>query len=296
MRPLINVEYDEIVDDPKPWSSHIYGPSDLPAGMSAPVDEAGQALCMVAQINLAELPDLPTVQGNPSTIARLPKAGVLQFWLALSNTGAAGWSGGPTLAETADNPKQQVTYISQADVQQAPAVRQPVADRCSSNPPAQGPVVTIGMKFSIGWNVPETTDARFDLDLPTLAGSLRANPPDEFYRATNAINALLGATPSAQIGGFNRLVNSDPRTIGVDSEDESRVAPITDSFEVLFEMQSTDDSDEKWAIGFGNAGAGGWWANPKDIMKLADPDGPTAGRSGKVRSAFWWDAQVSPAS
>jgi hypothetical protein len=297
IRPVINVSYTGIKNEPAPWSSHLYGPADLPASVPVPVDDAGQPLCMVAQINLADLPAFPAVQGNPATISKLPRTGVLQFWLALSAPGTSGWTGGPTLVETADNPRQRVVYISGADVAAAPAKREPTAGRCTGAPPAQGPVVTLGMSFELGWNAPETTDSRFDSALPSLAAALRATPADEFYRATTAISDFLGGTPGAQIGGFNRLVNADPRTIGAPiSEDEIREGVITDSFEVLFELHTVNDPDERFSVGFGNSGSGGWWVDPKVAAALGDSAGPTAGRSTVVQSAFWWDAQATPAS
>ncbi len=292
-RPVINVAYSEILNDPKPWSSHLFGSADLPASLSAPVDETGQQLCMVAQINLSDLPAMPVAEGNASTIASLPRTGMLQFWLALESPGSAGWTGGPTFAETADNPRQKVTFISADDLAKPPAKRVPIAAKCSNGPPAKGPAVTLGMTFSNGWNVPETTDNRFDSSLPLLAGTLRGNAP-EFYRANGAIGALLGATPSAQMGGFNRLVNQDPRVVGATFEEDSRVGLATDVYEVLFEVHATTDENDRWNVGFGNEGSGGWWADPKEVAKLADPTGVTGGKSGLLGSAFWWDGQVAP--
>jgi uncharacterized protein YwqG len=293
LRPVVNVEYTDIINDPQPWSSHLFGASDMPASVSAPIDETGQQLCMVSQINLADLPAMPAAEGNASTVASLPRTGVLQFWLALQAPGSAGWTGGPTFAETADNPRQKVTYVSAEDVAKAPAKRLPMAGKCSSGPPAKGPAVTLGMKFSNAWNVPETTDNRFDSSLPQLAGALRSNS-DEFYRANGAIGALLGATPAAQIGGFNRLVNQDPRVVNVSFEDEARVGVSTDVYEVLFEVHAATDADDRYNVGFGNEGSGGWWADPKEVARLADPTGVNAGRSGILKSAFWWDGQVAP--
>ncbi len=293
VRPVINVEYSDIIDSPTVWSSHLYGTSDLPASLSAPVDETGQPLCMVAQLNLADLPALPAAQGNASTLQSLPRTGMLQFWLALEPPGKAGWTGGPTFAETADNPRQRVTFVAGSDMVGEPAKRVASAGRCSSGPPAKGPVVALGMRFSLAWNAPETTDNRFDSALPQLAGALRAQP-DEFYRATASINALLGSNPAAQMGGFNRLVNQDPRTIGVSFEDETRVAPLTDVYEVLFEVHASVGENDRWNVGFGNEGSGGWWADPKDVARLAEPTGPNGGRSAILPSAFWWDGQVAP--
>jgi hypothetical protein len=90
------------------------------------------------------------------------------------------------------------------------------------------------------------------------------------------------------------LVNQDPRTVGVNLEDEARTAPITDLYEVLFEIHPSVGENDRWNVGFGNEGAGGWWADPKDVAALADPSGPTQGRSAVVKSAFWWDGQVAP--
>lgn len=295
LRPVINIEYSDIVDAPAAWSSHLYGPSDMPTSLSAPIDETGQALCMIAQINLADLPALPAAQGNASTLQSLPRTGMLQFWLALEQPGSAGWTGGPTFAETADNPRQRITYVAAADMVDPPAKRVESAGRCSSGPPAKGPVVSLGMEFSLAWNAPETTDNRFDSALPQLAGAFRASP-DEFYRAVGSINALLGPTPSAQLGGFNRLVNQDPRSIGVTfSEEEDRTAPLTDLYEVLFEVHASVGENDRWNVGFGNEGSGGWWADPKDVARLEDPTGPNAARSAVLPSAFWWDGQVAPA-
>jgi hypothetical protein len=294
MRPVINVEYSDIVNDPAPWSSHLFGPSDLPASMPVPVDITGKPLCMVAQINLADLPALPNAQGNPSTLSLLPRSGLLQFWLALDTSAGSGLNLAPTFVETTTNVRQRVTFVSAADAATAPAQRVPSAASCSNAPPAKGPAVTLGMTFSLGWNVPETTDNRFDSSLPTLAGALRAVPADEFYRATGAINSLLGVTPAAQLGGFNRLVNQDPRTVLVTFEEESRTGVATDAYEVLFEMHSETSEDDRWDVGFGTDGTGGWWADPKEISRLAEPGGVTGGRSGVVPSAFWADSQLAP--
>jgi hypothetical protein len=292
-RPLIAIDYKAIVDDPKPWSSHMYGTADLPAGVSVPVDETGQPLCMVAQINLSELPTLPTVSGNASTVAVLPKAGMLQFWLAIDPPGGTGWTRGPRFEDTVAQPRQRVVFISAADTAKAPQTRSPVASRCAGNPPAQGPVVALSMDFSVKWNVPETTDSRFDSALPLLAGALRATPADEFYRALGSINEWLGPTTNAQLGGYNRLVNQDPRAIEIFNGEDVRDGILTDAFEVLFELHSAVDENEGWSIGFGTQGSGGWWADPRLIARLADADGPTGGRSGSVQSAFWWDAQAA---
>ena len=293
LRPVINVEYSDIVQSPAPWSSHLYGTADMPSSLSVPIDETGQALCLVAQVNLADLPALPLAQGNASTLQSLPRTGMLQFWLALEPPGSQGWTGGPTFAETADNPRQRVTYVSASDMTAAPAKRVESSSRCASGPPAKGPVVTLGMQFNLAWNAPETTDNRFDSSLPQLAGALRSQP-DEFYRATAAINALLGPTPAAQFGGFNRLVNQDPRTVGANLEDEARIAPITDLYEVLFEVHPSVGDNDRWTVGFGNQGSGGWWTDPKDLARLEDPTGANGGKSTIVKSAFWWDGQVAP--
>jgi hypothetical protein len=293
-RPVINVKYSAIVAEPLPWSSHLFGPADLPASLQIPADITGKPLCMVAQINLADLPAMPVVQGNASTLTSLPRAGLLQFWLALDTSVGSSLNLAPSFVETTTNLRQRVTYISAADSAIAPAKRVPSEASCSGSPPAKGPAVSIGMAFSLGWNVPETTDNRFDSSLPTLAGALRAVPADEFYRATGAINSLLGATPAAQFGGFNRLVNQDPRTVLVTFEGESHTGVATDAYEVLFEIHADVDDDERWDIGFGNDGTGGWWADPKEIARLADPAGVVGGRSGIVPSAFWADSQLAP--
>jgi Domain of unknown function (DUF1963) len=295
LRPVINVTYTGIVENPQPWSSHLFGISDMPASLSAPVDETGQALCMVSQINLADLPALPAAQGNGSTLSGLPRTGVLQFWLALESPGSAGWTGGPTFAETADNPRQKITFISAADVASAPAKRLPMNPKCSSRPPAKGPAVALGMSFANAWNQPETTDNRFDSSFPLLAGTLRSNST-EFYRANGAISSLLGPTPVAQIGGFNRLVNQDPRVVGASFAEDDRVGVATDVYEVLFEVHPSADENDRWNVGFGNEGSGGWWADPKEVAKLAEATGVTGGRSGIVKSAFWWDGQVASAA
>jgi Domain of unknown function (DUF1963) len=291
-RPLIAIDYTAIVDDPKPWSSHMYGTADLPSSVSVPVDETGQPLCMVAQINLSELPALPAVSGNASTVAALPKAGVLQFWLAIDPPGGTGWTRGPRFEDTVAQPRQRVVFISEADMAEPPQTRSPSASRCAGNPPAQGPVVALAMEFSVKWNVPETTDSRFDSALPLLAGALRSTPADEFYRALGSINEWLGATSNAQLGGYNRLVNQDPRAIEIFNGEDVRDGILTDAFEVLFELHSAVDENEGWSIGFGSQGSGGWWADPRQIARLADVAGPTGGRSGSVQSAFWWDAQA----
>ncbi len=292
-RPVINVDYTEIVDSPAPWSSHLFGPADLPASLTPPVDQTGKPLCMIAQINLADLPAMPTTQGNSSTLASLPKAGMLQFWLSIDQTAGTGLNLAPSFVETAANLRQRVTYVSATDMASAPAKRVPSEVTCSNSPPARGPAVTVGMTFSLAWTVPETTDNRFDSSLPTLAGALRSNV-DEFYRATGAINSLLGVTPPSQLGGFNRLVNQDPRTVLVTFEGESHTGVATDAYEVLFEIHSQADDNERWDIGFGNEGTGGWWADPKEIAKLADADGITGGRSAIIPSAFWADSQAAP--
>ncbi len=294
LRPVINVEYSNIVAAPPPWSSHLFGPADIAASLPAPVDAAGKPLCMVAQINLADLPAMPASQGNASTLTSLPREGVLQFWLSLDPTAGGSLNLAPSFVETTSNLRQRVTYISAADTAIPPAKQLPAESSCSNSPPAKGPAVTIGMAFSLGWNAPETTDNRFDSSLPTLAGALRAIPADEFYRATGAINSLLGVTPAAQFGGFNRLVNQDPRTILVTFEGESHTGVATDAYEVLFELHSEIDEDERWDIGFGSDGTGGWWADPREVARLADPAGVTGGRSGIVPSAFWADSQIAP--
>ncbi len=288
IRPYIAVEFGEIVDAAKPWSSHLYGPSDLPANVKVPVDVNNQALCMVAQINLAELPALPVASGSSTgPITKLPKAGVLQFWLNMVTPGSpTGWTGGPTLQDTVTQKAQRVTYIAPGDMAGA-ATAVPQASTCSDGPPSRGPAVAVAMTFALRWNAPETTDARFDTALPYLAGALRAPNTDEFYRALGSINGWLNNDTMAQIGGFNRLVSQDPRSIDALAGEGARDGLATDLYEVLFEVHSAEDPGGTWSVGFGTQGTGGWWVDPSEIAKVS--------KTGDLTSAFWWDAQAAPA-
>ncbi len=289
-RPYIAVDYTGIIENAEAWSSHLFGPSDIPATQSVPLDINNEPLCMVAQLNLADLPVLPvTTTERTGTVTKLPKAGMLQFWLKMVPVGSdTGWTGGPTLQETVNQPAQRVTYVSPEDMAASSPKMVPQNDTCSDGPPSRGPTVALAMNFSLQWNVPETTDARFDSALPFLAGALRAADSSEFYRALGSINSWLGTEGPAQIGGFNRLVDRDPRTIDAFLDDDVREGLATDLFEVLFEMHSADDPDSAWSVGFGAQGTGGWWVDPVDVAKVT--------KSGTIVSAFWWDAQVVPDS
>jgi Domain of unknown function (DUF1963) len=288
IRPFVAVELGEVITETKPWSSHLYGTSDLPANTKVPVDINNQALCMIAQINLAELPALPVASG-PSTgpITRLPKAGVLQFWLNMASPGSpTGWTGGPTLQETVSQKAQRVTYIAPGDMTGS-TNSVPQASTCTDGPPSRGPAVAVAMTFAVKWNAPETTDARFDSSLPYLAGALRAPNTDEFYRALGSINSWLSNDTMAQIGGFNRLVSQDPRSIDSLQGEGARDGLATDLYEVLFELHSSEDPGGTWSVGFGTQGTGGWWVDPSELAKVS--------KTGDLNSAFWWDAQAAPA-
>jgi Domain of unknown function (DUF1963) len=286
-RPVIAIDYTGLVNDPKPWSSHLFGPSDLPAGRSVPVDRSSQALCMVAQINLADLPKLPaTTAQRVGSITALPATGVLQFWLTLAPVGsAAGWTGGPSFQATVNEPAQRVTYVSAADMAGSKTTSVPQSERCGDGAPARGPAVALAMNFTQLWQVPETTDARFDSALPFLAGALRNNA-DEFYRALGSINAWLGTESPAQIAGFNRLVSQDPRAIDSYLDEDTRPGLATDLFEVLFEIHTSEDPEGAWAVGFGAQGTGGWWVDPSEVAALTT--------SRDLPSAFWWESNVVP--
>ncbi len=287
-RPYVDIAPTGIVENPEMWSSHFYGPSDLPASQTPPIDAGNEALCMVAQINLADLPDLPKPDKETSgPIHRFPKGGVLQFWLAMAPAGSpTGWTGGPTFHDTVNQAAQRVTYISEADMATAGAKTIPQSSRCSDGPPARGAAVPLGINFSVQWHVPETTDSRFSSAMPYLAGALGAADPSEFYRALGSINGYLGSDGGAQLGGFNRLVEQDPRSIDALAGEGARDGRVTDLFEVLLEIHTTQDADDAWAIGFGSQGSGGWWVDPQTLGSL--------NASGQIPSAFWWDSQPVP--
>jgi Domain of unknown function (DUF1963) len=288
IRPYLAVTFGDPITDPKPWSTHLYGASDLPTNLQAPVDGNNQALCMVAQINLADLPAMPVANAVSGPITKWPKAGLLQFWLGLSPAGSpTGWTGGPSLQETVNQPGQRITYVAPADMVAAPAKSLPPAAQCTNNPPSRGGAVTLGLSFALKWNAPETTDARFDSAVPYLAGALRAPNTAEFYRALGSINGWLTNDTNAQIGGFNRLVSQDPRSIDALAGEGTRDGLATDLFEVLFEIHTAEDENGTWSIGFGSQGTGGWWADPSTVAGLT--------KTTTVPSAFWWDAQVVPA-
>ena len=222
-RPIVAIASVEAGPE-KPQSSQLGGLAWWPARLPYPTAADGHTpLHLLLQLNLAELPD----------IGLLPRAGLLQFFIAADSTYGCDFGH--------DGPPPGFVCAYHADLSGRAADLEPHVLLGPESSPRDTPLAARSLLFSTATMAVDPTDHRFATLLPAIH-----EDPDllEAY-------ALWHAVVPMRLGGYPSFVQEDPRTDAM--RDLGDIALLT--------LDTTD------GIMWGDAGAAQFLMRSADLAK-----------------------------
>ncbi len=211
----------------QPWQSKIGGVPYLPKGIPFPVNQEGEQLFFLGQVNFAEVPSLPG----------FPAQGILQFYIF--DDGLYGMN--------PDDPEAQHNFrvLFYPEPQRDPGAL--LADFSFLRKYGDLPLdssLSLGMGFEAASGLMPEADFRFD-DLfgEDFFGRFGA----EEWSVAEAYNHISDAA-GHRIGGYAEFTQEDPRS-------------PEDPMELLFQI----DTDSKNGIRWGDMGVANFFIRPQDL-------------------------------
>jgi uncharacterized protein YwqG len=181
--------YVAIVLYPRPtlslWQSKVGGVPYLPKNIEYPKGADGQELQLLAQINFAEVPQLPN----------FPQAGILQFYIAPEDDLLGANFENPTATDNF-----RVLYFAEVLTDET----QSVTD-FSFLPEFDGPLIgSAALQFEKKFAPISADDYRFNESLGDLLSEVRSDLRDEYAEKVHE-------GTGHRIGGYPGFVQTDPR-------------------------------------------------------------------------------------
>ena len=253
-------------DAPLPQTASKFGGRPyLPAGESAPTNEKGEPLGMIAQINCADLPENDIY----------PATGMLQFWIN-PNDEECMW--GYDYENPLSQKNHRVVYYETLD-EPNPDVQFPNVDWDEGGWPIggfdceSGPLeIEYGMTFEVreqgvtasGYDYYDVFGAKWDETYPDeLLPEAHENP----YKNQPRREALYELTEPfeseeeySHVGGYPFFVQNDPR----DEFKELRGHTVN-LLTIVSESENEENEDEEIEIMWGDAGAANWLITPEAL-------------------------------
>lgn len=253
-------------DAPLPQTASKFGGRPyLPAGESAPTNEKGEPLGMIAQINCAELPENDIY----------PATGLLQFWIN-PNDEECMW--GYDYENPLSQKNHRVVYYEKLG-EPNPDAPFPNVDWDEGGWPIggfdceSGPLeIEYGMTFEVreqgvtasGYDYYDVFGAKWDETYPDeLLPEAHENP----YKNQPRREALYELTEPfeseeeySHVGGYPFFVQNDPR----DEFKELRGHTVN-LLTIVSESENEENEDEEIEIMWGDAGAANWLITPEAL-------------------------------
>ena len=238
-RPVARIALEAMATDDATVSK-VGGRAWWPAGQPAPTSDQGMTLVLLAQLNFAELPDMPGY----------PRTGLLQFFIALDDYYGAGFDGPGEEDGLAEQRGFRVMYwpdISGPSEPLSPPIKR--ADDYSPHDPR----VPRRMRFQLDSEPLSAADHRFHalmggdafaaFDAWSRERGLSRAQSDQLY---NDVYATLDGA-GHKLGGYPSFTQEDPRR--------------SDRFELLLQLDSDDQ------MMWGDSGVGGFFIAPGDLAR-----------------------------
>ena len=253
-------------DAPLPQTASKFGGRPyLPAGESAPTNEKGEPLGMIAQINCAELPENDLY----------PATGLLQFWID-PNDEECMW--GYDYENPLSQKNHRVVYYETLG-EPNPDAPFPTVDWDEGGWPIggfdceSGPLeIEYGMTFEVreqgvtasGYDYYDVFGAKWDETYPDeLLPEAHENP----YKNQPRREALYELTEPfeseeeySHVGGYPFFVQNDPR-----DEFEELRGHTVNLLTIVSESENEENEDEEIEIMWGDAGAANWLITPEAL-------------------------------
>lgn len=253
-------------DAPLPQTASKFGGRPyLPAGESAPTNEKGEPLGMIAQINCADLPENDIY----------PATGMLQFWIN-PNDEECMW--GYDYENPLSQKNHRVVYYETLD-EPNPDAPFPNVDWDEGGWPIggfdceSGPLeIEYGMTFEVreqgvtasGYDYYDVFGAKWDETYPDeLLPEAHENP----YKNQPRREALYELTEPfeseeeySHVGGYPFFVQNDPR-----DEFEELRGHTVNLLTIVSESENEENEDEEIEIMWGDAGAANWLITPEAL-------------------------------
>lgn len=235
-----------------PWQSKFLGAPYMPQGQPYPHGADGKPLILLAQINFAEMPNLPDY----------PTSGIVQFFTSQEESsehiyGALQATPDPVGARSAFNHMLDQRYfrvIYHANVV-ADATKLSTPDASSRHDPGLPIMDEAALRFETRREAVTVQDYRFGQFLGKPAGEFFAQFMAKESAVATAYISYAGNWPLAKIGGYTNLVQHDPR-LHTPNED----------WLILLEIRSAG-SDDDVDIAWGDNGVGVFFIRRADLQR-----------------------------
>ena len=238
-RPVARITLEAMPEDDV-TASKVGGRAWWPVGQPAPTSDQGLTLVLLAQLNFAELPEMPGY----------PRTGLLQFFIALDDYYGANFDGPGGEESLAEQRGFRVVYWPDTRGPSEP-LSPPI--RRSDDYSPHDPREPRRMRFTLDSEVLSAADHRFD----ALVGGSAFDTFDAWARergldrslADQLINGVHDALGGGghKLGGYPTFTQQDPRRSG--------------RFELLLQL----DSDDRMM--WGDLGVGGFFIAPEDLAR-----------------------------
>ena len=248
-----------VPDAPLPQTASKFGGRPyLPAGESAPTNEAGEPLGMIAQINCADLPENDL----------FPTTGMLQFWIN-PNDDECMW--GYDYENPLSQKNHRVIYYETLG-EPNPDAPFPNVDWDEGGWPIGGFDCESGVTFEVreqgvtasGYDYYDVFGAKWDETYPDEKLPDAHENPYKNQPRREAIYELTEPFESdeeySHMGGYPYFVQNDPR----DEFKELRGHTVN-LLTIVSESENEENEDEEIEIMWGDAGSGNWLITPEAL-------------------------------
>lgn len=225
------------------WQSKVGGQPYLPLGVSYPVDQSGQPLTLLAQLNFAEMPQHPD----------FPSTGILQFFIGTDDVYGADFG------ELSPQDGFRVQYFEQVSHDltqlQQDFPSQTAHDGDDIYSPLTGQYALTFTATEQYISIEDTHFGRQILAVDQVFDFEEQFDGEDFYEECYEPYADLCPANGHRVGGYPFFTQSDPREFN----------PVIQDYVLLLQIDS--DSDNGVDIMWGDCGVGNFFIHPDDLKK-----------------------------
>jgi uncharacterized protein YwqG len=241
-KPSVPFKFDTLIDDDI-LGSKIHGTPYWEEGVAIPKDKKGKPLQLMAQLNLAKMPELP----------HFPKSGILQFFLSLEDTY------GIDFDEPFNHKLNKVIYWSNPDM----GKYSPYPTVSYEGSPSEEPLAIEPQEMKMESCGP-SDEYNFD---HIFKNNIKKNLPkvdeDQLYDFLCDQDDLNNS--GSKIGGYPYFTQGDPRSYDNDKLYNALGCKKSDHKEFIILLQLDSDHD---SMMWGDCGVANWHILKEDLEKL----------------------------